>query len=93
MTFKVCNLGSKQPYFYSSYEVRVPIFPFRTVSPFISSVLCNLFYFSRQKSAIFHFPFTNFYIDSENCALLLPFLKDQIAFIVPRMAFKCPYGI
>ena len=26
MTFKVCNLGQKQPYFNSVYVVRVPIF-------------------------------------------------------------------
>ena len=31
MTFKVCNLGSKQPYFNSAYVVRVPIFSFTTV--------------------------------------------------------------
>ena len=31
MTFKVCNLGSKHPYFNSAYVVRVPIFSFRTV--------------------------------------------------------------
>ena len=30
-TFKVCNFGSKQPYFNSSYVVRVPIFSYRTV--------------------------------------------------------------
>ena len=33
MTFKVCNLGSKQPYFNRAYVVRVPIFSFTTVSP------------------------------------------------------------
>ena len=31
MTFKVLNLGSKQPYFNSVYVVRVPIFSFTTV--------------------------------------------------------------
>ena len=31
MTFKVCNLCSKQPYFNSGYVGRVPIFSFRTV--------------------------------------------------------------
>ena len=34
MTFKVCNLGSKQPYFNSSYVVKVPIFSFRSVIMF-----------------------------------------------------------
>ena len=31
MTFKLCNLGSKQAYFISAYVVRVPIFSFMTV--------------------------------------------------------------
>ena len=31
VTFKVLNLGSKQPYFNSAYVVRVPIFSFTTV--------------------------------------------------------------
>ena len=31
MTFKVCNLGFKKPYFNSAYVVSVPIFSFRTV--------------------------------------------------------------
>ena len=33
MTFKVLNLGVKQPYFNSAYVVRVPIFSFTTVRP------------------------------------------------------------
>ena len=31
MTFKVCNFGSKKPYFNSSYVVRVPLSSFRIV--------------------------------------------------------------
>ena len=34
--FRVCNFGSKQPYFNSSYEVRVHIFSFRTVERIVS---------------------------------------------------------
>ena len=31
MDFKLCNLGSRQPYFNSAYVVRVPTFSFTTV--------------------------------------------------------------
>ena len=31
ISFKICNLGSKQPYFNSAHVVRVPIFSFTTV--------------------------------------------------------------
>ena len=36
MTFKVFNLGPKQPYFNSVYVVRVPIFSFKTVNSKLS---------------------------------------------------------
>ena len=42
MTFKVCDFGSKRPYFKSSNVVRVPIFSFRTVHTIsLSMVLCE----------------------------------------------------
>ena len=48
MTFKLCNLGSKQPYFNTAYVVRVPIFSFTTVRYIFLKKIKELFYCTNQ---------------------------------------------
>ena len=49
MTFKVLNLGSKQPYFNSAYVVRVPIFSFATVYTYTVATRCTYVVFGEKR--------------------------------------------
>ena len=49
MTFKVCNLGSKQPYFNKAYVVRVYLFMVRTVGRFEWNMIILCVFYDEKK--------------------------------------------